>query len=328
VNTNFYSFQKRVSEQGRAFPILWGVIFLAIANCVVSVIDFDRTQDIAAYAENIDNRSDQLLITEKGGWYRYLVFPLAQITGDTEVSLVIVRALTLTLMLSSQRHYFRNRFSCALFLVVLLVSPPLLDNLNEYLRQGTALGVLMLGVSLSPGLLVPAAVVAILIHPAAVVPVAAIGLAFVVDSVGISKIWYSNHFFPLCFAAIAFTCGIYGVNLVSWLDIETANRFMSGSRENLFGLLFLAVLSAYTGLQYTANRSNAHLPVFIMFVIITSSYAVISDFGRTMALVFPFHLAAAMTLPAASNRYADFAVVLTAGVVPSLPALLGSFVGQ
>lgn len=301
-----------VSKASR-FYFFWVLVWLVIANGVASLIDFDWTQDIAAYSETLESQTDDVLDTIKGGWYQYLVFPLREHLGDTERTLAALKAIILSLMFFSQRKSFRGHTGCLLFLAVLLLTPALAKNMTEYLRQGTAFGLLMLGLSFTWWIAIPLTVLALFTHPATILPIGAVGAAWIVSKIRDRKLARPTVVLPVFLAGAAIVCGMFGGGLIRSLAFEEAQEYLSGSRSNFLALLYLAFFAAYTGIQYTAFRSRSHLPVFIMFLVITASYSVILNFGRTLSIVLPLHLAAAMTLPTTRARNIDLLAVFIAG---------------
>lgn len=294
--------------------LIWTGLWLAFGVAITTQINFDWTQDIAAYAENLEAQPDYETDSPKGAWYQYLVFPvMAQLGGNAEATLAAMKALIFALMFLSLRKTFRTGMDCALVLAVLLLTPALAHNMTEYLRQGTGLALLMLALSFPRRIVsIPLTAVAIFTHMAAALPALAYVCAWAVPA-GKKRKHLAAYVMPVALTGAALIFGLAGGDLIRALAPEEVQDYLSGSRSNVLGLLYLALLAGYAGVRYSVLDSRAHLPVFIMFLAATASYSVLLNFGRTISVALPFHLMAAMTLPTARARYIDLAAVFVAG---------------
>jgi hypothetical protein len=292
----------------------WIVAWLAIGIAITTLVEFDWTQDIAAYADNLEVQADYDPGSLKAAWYLFLVYPLLDLLDNADYTLAALKAIIFSLFFVSQRKAFKTNLDCFLFISVLLLTPALAKNMTEYLRQGTALGIFLLAMSFPRRLVsIPLTVVAAVTHFVVALPVMAVCGAWVAKFFEPKKRSLLVFLPPLFLPGAALIFGLFGGGIISALAPDQVQDYLSGSRSNILGLLYLAFFAFYTGVQFSIFRSKAHLPVFIMFLVITASYSVLLNFGRTMAIVMPLHLAAALTLPTARSRYIDLLFVFTAG---------------
>jgi hypothetical protein len=306
---------QETSQLGQIRPI-WIVVWLVLINVIAGQVDFDWRQDIVVYQETLDSQSDSVLDSSKGDWYRYLVYPLRERLGNTDSTLAALRGIILSLMFISQRRSLRSHIDCLLFLTALCVTPALVENMTQYLRQGTALGLLMLGLSFSAWwLAIPLIVLSLLTHPVTLLPVGAVCVSWLASRGRTSRQWPLQLSVLLGLVGLSIVCGMYGGGLLRSLEFEQARAYLSGSRSNHLGLLYLGTFAAWTGIQYGVFRSRPHLPVFVMFLVITASYSVLLNYGRTLSIVLPLHLAAGLALPTTRARCVDLAAICCAGSV-------------
>lgn len=297
------------------------LVCVVLAGFAAVAKDFNYTQDIAAYVENLKKYSQLNEITQneyKSLWYRVIVLPLFSRVQDAKATLEILKAASLALFIVAMRRSLVTYLDAAIVVACLLFAPVLSDNFNEYLRQGMAVGVCLCAMSARNRLvaLVLAALALAMHVSVAIYLVAAFlghGLQRLLFRRG--KEWHQYVAIACLVAVIAAPAlGILLAPSISKFAPAAMSPFLQGKRHNILGIVYLGGYSAYILAMALRSRSGPHCAAFIAVLAVGLSYSVILDFGRAIALIMPLHLRASVTLEKFHQRAMDIAVLAIFGL--------------
>lgn len=296
--------------------------WVLIAAVISTFLDFDWSQDIAAYYENLSKRDlfgEEIAVDHKAYWYRFFVYPVQDHFGGIEVTLTIVKVVNISLFLIALRGWPQSHLEWAGVALVVLITPALFENFVEFLRQGTAIGVFLLGLSYKPRIARwPLFVLSVMLHGGVLLLLVA-----VLAGVGLSKIPFerikTNLPFPVAPIAVMAVVLVAALGSPLWSEIigvvPGMFGFLSGSRGNPLGMLYLAAYATYLGFLVFVYRSSSHAPPFVGLLILCACYVVLTDFGRALSLILPLHLVAALTLTRPTLRVMDLVALFFGGSI-------------
>lgn len=316
-------YQKEICVGGRSIGA-HTLLFWCVVIVIVSFnIQFDLTQDIGAYYRNIYDYSVSNEFTNdvvKQFWYRFFLYPLYSLTYDIDLTLAIVKSIIMLLFFISQKKFIWSNLDASLLIFVVVVTPALAENMEEYLRQGMAIGIFLLALS-TPQSAVRLALVGIstfLHYMTAFLLISTIGGVYLGKFIANRENQNAFVVSPALVVMVAIGAGVFGflgskfIFVLLFTDIP---NFLGGDRSNVFAFLYLASYTSYVGIQAAYYRSIPHASVFVGLIIVSASYSAILDFGRAISLIAPLHLHAALTLYLFKDRVRDLLVMAVAGSV-------------
>jgi hypothetical protein len=304
-------------------------LWLLAGIVVIGLLQADYTQDIGSYRTNIAKmfiENEQYTGTIKAIWYEVFVSRVYKIVNNADVVIGFIKSLNFGLIYLSYRRYIKGALDATFVLVLLIFAPVISENIHEYLRQGMALGVFLLAMTSTNRLVgLALALLAVLIHQSAVFLILCIPLAYL-----LSRMCFFESGEPkrggiiIIIGAVtvsALVC-LLGISSAFPTYLTSAIGFLGGSRQNTLGIFYLVGYAGYLGYRALAHGARLHFTAFVGLIIISALYPVILDFGRSLSIVMPLHIAAAMSLTHARDKYLDLAFISVVG----LPlALLSQF---
>lgn len=298
------------------------IFWTVVAVLVTTTFNFDFTQDIGAYYDNIERRDfygEYRADWTKAFWYTFIVFPLHDFIKNIDTTFYVIKGIIGGLFFLSLRIYLRSPLDAILAIAILSVTPALHENLVEYLRQGMAIGTFLLALSFSRrAVRWPLIVLAVLQHPGIVfLLLCVLGgwilARYLFDRPRKRRGPVVNPLLVCVIATAAALFGLVGGGIIRALPVASILGFMGGDRANLLGAMYLAAYASFVGYQAVVHRSAPHVSVFLGVLVFCLTYATILDFGRAISLVVPLHLLAAMTLRPGPTRLIDLLGVVITG---------------
>ena len=301
-------------------PAVW--VWLGLAALVVAIPEIEWSQDLRSYEDNIIRLYINYEISEqdsKSIWYSYYLNNIFYITSSVETTIYLVKANIITLLLFSYRNVIQNNVDALITIVMLGVAPVVSENIHEYLRQGLAIGVFLMAMSYSR---LPIRwsfiIVAYAVHQAILFVGLAVLVGYAFHRIGFNDEGRAkgSAIIAVQFAlALSAMLALGGSGLPFMSVVSGFFGFLSGSRDNTLGALFLFAYSAYLAYLALSHGSKMHCAAFAGMLIICSFYTLILDFGRSVSMVMPLHIAAALSMGEPRTRYLDLLAILAAGLV-------------
>lgn len=267
-------------------------LIACVFSALVWRLEFSPHEDISRYSENLVELSANTNIPEdrslggKGLFYVVLLSFVPLFGGSMDLLLQSLRgSIYLLFFVAIARPRF-TFLRTALLATALLIIPLLNLQFLEYLRQGLALGLLLICRSVSSRVLqVGGAGLAVAIHPAVVV--------FIVCWVSAPyMLWLEKHFKTLVPLSLLLT-GIIGLTLIMNVmpDLSFVSDALSGSRSNPLGAIALIGYALVLLVQHIQYRDRDSATIFLLGLTIVMIYPVILDYGRFMSLIAVGHIA-------------------------------------
>lgn len=295
---------------------LWVLCAITLSNA----IDFDWSQDISAYYQNIlnyDIYGELIRVDYKSPWYTYLVFPLTGLFGKVEITLSIIKSINVMLFVLAVRKKIQSQTEYAIVIAIILLIPAISENIFEYLRQGTAIGIFLFAISLdrqwARWILIT---LALFFHFGTGLLLAGSLGGHIITKIFSRRIdgQANGHLALFYLFGITFFILIAGIIFSDLMrNLPGSELFLGGHRTNILAMLYLWGYACYLGFRFIAHRSTAHAVAYAGMLIICVLYTNILDFGRAMSLIVPLHLLAALTLKRRFSRFVDLIVVALGG---------------
>ena len=263
-----------------------------VFSALVWRLEFSPHEDISRYSDNLVELSAYTNIPEdrslggKGLFYMGLVSFLPLFGGSVDLLLQSLRgSISLLLFLAIAKPRFTS-LRTALLATALFIIPLLNIQFLEYLRQGLALGLLLICRSVRSRVLqVCGAGLAVAMHPA-------VASLIVCWASAPYMLWLEKHFKILVPFSL-FLTAIIGLTLITNVmpDLSFVSDALSGSRSNPLGAIALIAYALVLLIQHIHYRDRDSAAIFLLGLIVVMIYPVILDYGRFMSLLAVGHIA-------------------------------------
>jgi hypothetical protein len=293
-------------------------------------------QDIGAYRTNL--YAGVVGDSFKSAWYNYFLFPLRGIVTSVDLALRIVQVLIAILMTFSLRKGIQSWRDIFFASILIAIVPSMSDNHGEYLRQGSALALFMLAISIQswPARLVIMSL-SVIAHGVALYWIFCAFTPIVLFSVyrrfvrrehlhsrrAFSRRHWIRETAPAwsLSAAIIVSIVMASFTVVGYFSLFNLAAFipadykvgLSGARTNLLGAAYLFTYGVYVGVVSLKRRSAPHWAVFVGAIVMAAAYGNLTDYGRAISLIVPLHVMATFTIDSRAWRALDFLAVAILG---------------
>jgi hypothetical protein len=297
------------------------LFWLTVAALLVSIPQIDWSQDLGAYEDNIARRflrNEQTNDDAKSIWYSLIVGNIFYISGDAQITIQIMKSVVIGIIFFSYHKLLKDNLDAVIVIAMIGFAPVVSDNVHEYLRQGMAIGVFLLAISYpQPLVRWPLFLLAYSMHQAVLFVGVSVLLGYAFHRLGFDKAGRakSSAIMSVVGAVIVSALlALAGGALPILSFLNNLLGFLSGNRNNTLGAIYLIAYASYLGYRTLLHGTKMHSATLISMVIICSFYTTILDFGRSVSITMPLHIAAALSLERPRDRYLDLLAVFAATI--------------
>jgi hypothetical protein len=309
----FPQIEKYLSRRQCLILLTWGLILTA-----AFLRKPDMGEDWESYYVNLDT-DDLRVETVKGYWYNYFAIPLGRILGSTERALLAIKLTTVSVFYWVYSRTARSPFDFCLIFVAIIYIPTVSENYQEFLRQGTAMSLLLVALAFHRKVVKYGFYgIAVLFH---FVSGLSACLLMITDAVFSARIMkseaHSNRSAMTVLYAILLFSLLFCLAILGNQDAlgELRMESLQGDRSNMLAMACLASYAIYLLYQISHTTQQLHVVTFLLTCFVLAIYPAITDFGRSLSLVTPFHLAGTFLLQKQSDRVVDFLAAFGMGSI-------------
>lgn len=304
------------SNAGKSLTPWAFVAWAAVASLAANLVEIDWSQDLGAYSQNFQDIFRGVQNVDRGLkslWYDYYIRPISFATNEEAIIIAIIKSNILLLFLVGYSKKIRSHKDAFIFTMLLCYCPIISENINEYLRQGVAIGLFLVAIRLSSNYLrVPLAILSISMHQSIIFIGLFYFIGFIFERFFSDRSGMRSSFVPYLISAGLAAALIFSfVGAPFDITLGFGSSFLEGRRSNILGALSLFIYATYLAYKTLLHGSaSGYAKPLVGALVICALYSSIGDIGRALSLVMPFHLLVALGQYDQSKRDLDLLAIV------------------
>ena len=284
-------------------------VFFLIIFIIVKPLLLD--EDIESYYLNLLDLNQQVSLN-KFFWYTFIFLPLRLVFNDPVFLIKVFQCLLslFFLFLIHRNSNISNLYLRVFLIFIFLFIPFMHDFYSQYLRESTAFLFFILSISLRnkiPIFLI--LIISVLCHYIAIFWIVAYYFSLFLINRYKSSIILSV-IYSIFFIVALSLCSLNYLDIISVKSFfpETISYYLTGSRANFFGIIYLVAYIVYLLLNFFSYKLVFHSAALLLLFVNLSMYMEILDYGRSFHAPAILHLFASLRLYSEKGYVSDMII--------------------